>query len=331
MRLFVATTCSKKPSATLIVRKPYVRGQTALSASASASATASATASASATIATTVPDVGTTSVSALEATTAVASSVSGPGGVEDVSGMLVWEMTDQYLESFSHCVSLTRVCGCMLAARPAKSQGSLRDTPAVAASSEADVAPGASGHVVGDPVGHSSASSSGVSGSCSSSSSSGVGNGPGEEGADAETFVAFARIFSGTLRANSEVYVFGPKYDPGAGAALDSAAARSAADGTIAGDSGAHDEESLVDSDAGTLAAASAVATTSLAKGAPMMRYVTRVTGGLQLFLMMGRDLEPVSVVPAGNVFGMAGLDKVSAMGWGSQTQLAREELVKTF
>lgn len=31
---------------------------------------------------------------------------------------------------------------------------------------------------------------------------------------DGETFIAFARIFSGTLKKGSSLYVLGPKYDP---------------------------------------------------------------------------------------------------------------------
>jgi hypothetical protein len=39
---------------------------------------------------------------------------------------------------------------------------------------------------------------------------------------------------------------------------------------------------------------------------------VTTVRGGsgLKLFLMMGREIEPIDSVPAGNVFGIAGLEK---------------------
>ena len=31
---------------------------------------------------------------------------------------------------------------------------------------------------------------------------------------DKEIFIAFARVFSGTLKKGSKLYVFGPKYDP---------------------------------------------------------------------------------------------------------------------
>lgn len=40
-------------------------------------------------------------------------------------------------------------------------------------------------------------------------------------------------------------------------------------------------------------------------------RYVTTVpAASLRLFLMMGREIEPIDSVPAGNVFGIAGLEK---------------------
>ena len=29
-----------------------------------------------------------------------------------------------------------------------------------------------------------------------------------------ETFIAFARVFSGTLRKGAKLYILGPKYDP---------------------------------------------------------------------------------------------------------------------
>ena len=37
-----------------------------------------------------------------------------------------------------------------------------------------------------------------------------------------ETFIAFARIFSGTIRKGQKLYVLGPKYDPAKGLKLDS-------------------------------------------------------------------------------------------------------------
>jgi translation elongation factor EF-G len=81
-----------------------------------------------------------------------------------------------------------------------------------------------------------------------------------EEDSNAEVFIAFARIFSGTLRPDSIIHVFSPKYDP-----LDTHCSK----------------------------------------------YVTTVPANqIKLFLMMGREIEPVDSVPAGNVFGIAGLEK---------------------
>jgi small GTP-binding protein len=50
--------------------------------------------------------------------------------------------------------------------------------------------------------------------SSSSSSSSSFGDDVGEDPNSVETFVAFARVFSGVLRADRPVFVLGPKYDP---------------------------------------------------------------------------------------------------------------------
>ncbi len=36
-----------------------------------------------------------------------------------------------------------------------------------------------------------------------------------------DTFVAFARVFSGTIRKGQKMYVLGPKYDPAKGLVLD--------------------------------------------------------------------------------------------------------------
>ena len=78
-------------------------------------------------------------------------------------------------------------------------------------------------------------------------------------------FLAFARVYSGSLEAGQEVLVLGPKYDP-----VTSAAAL----------------------EAGEL---------------PAGCHATRATIG-NLYLLLGRDLEPVDRVPAGNVVGISGL-----------------------
>uniref|UniRef100_A0A182W053 Putative rRNA methyltransferase n=1 Tax=Anopheles minimus TaxID=112268 RepID=A0A182W053_9DIPT len=80
-----------------------------------------------------------------------------------------------------------------------------------------------------------------------------------------EIFLAFARVYSGTLRKGSRVFVIGPKYDPRTMHSNDS-------DGT-----NPHLVEIEIDS----------------------------------LFMLMGRQLEPVDAVPAGNIVGIGGLQNV--------------------
>ncbi|XP_041784309.1 elongation factor-like GTPase 1 [Anopheles merus] len=82
---------------------------------------------------------------------------------------------------------------------------------------------------------------------------------------EAEIFLAFARVYSGTLRRGSRVFVIGPKYDPRTMITTDDAGANP------------HLVEIEIDS----------------------------------LFLLMGRQLEPVDAVPAGNIVGIGGLQNV--------------------
>jgi len=81
-------------------------------------------------------------------------------------------------------------------------------------------------------------------------------------------FVAFARVFSGRLKAGDQVYVLGPKYDPAqSGAQL-------------------HKEGSWPDGCHASKATISGV------------------------YMLLGRDLEPVESAGAGNIVGIAGLAK---------------------
>lgn len=89
---------------------------------------------------------------------------------------------------------------------------------------------------------------------------------------DGPIFIAFARVFSGTLKRGQELYVLGPKYDPGA---------------TI--DNSVEPSGALKDLKAG--------------------QYVTRAKIG-DLYLLMGRELECLESVPAGNVVGIGGLEE---------------------
>lgn len=74
-----------------------------------------------------------------------------------------------------------------------------------------------------------------------------------------EIFLAFARVYSGTIRKNDDVYVLGPKHTP-----------------------------NNVDSSP----------------------HITKITIN-HLYLLMGRNLETVDEVPAGNIVGIGGLDNV--------------------
>ncbi|XP_076646716.1 elongation factor-like GTPase 1 [Halictus rubicundus] len=84
--------------------------------------------------------------------------------------------------------------------------------------------------------------------------------------------IAFARIYSGSLTKGSTVFVLGPKHDPRKVAELP-------IDQTI----------TLKDLKPG--------------------RHVTRVTIR-KLYLLMGRELEPIDTVTAGNVFGIGDLEE---------------------
>lgn len=92
-----------------------------------------------------------------------------------------------------------------------------------------------------------------------------------EEEKDGQVFIAFARIFSGTLRRGQQLYVLGPKYDP-------SLENHEDIDPTL----------SLKDLKSG--------------------QHVTCATVS-DLYLLMGRELESLDSVPAGNVVGIGGLD----------------------
>lgn len=91
---------------------------------------------------------------------------------------------------------------------------------------------------------------------------------------DDDAFIAFARVFSGTLRKGIELYVLGPKHDP------------------------AKSVPSLADLDPSV--------TLKELRGD---QHVTKITVE-HLYLLMGRDLEELEKVPAGNVLGIGGLEE---------------------
>lgn len=89
--------------------------------------------------------------------------------------------------------------------------------------------------------------------------------------------VAFARIYSGTIKIGDEVFVLGPKHKPEV----------------------ALEQESLGEK----------VDSTLVLKDLKPGRHITRMTVS-KLYILMGRELEAVSKVPAGNVFGIGGLEE---------------------
>nr|XP_032803410.1 elongation factor-like GTPase 1 [Petromyzon marinus] len=91
------------------------------------------------------------------------------------------------------------------------------------------------------------------------------------EASDREHFVAFARVYSGTVRKGQRLYVLGPKYDP-------ATALEKLPEGPIS-------EALLV--------------------GVPHLACLTVDS----LYLLMGRELESLDEVPAGNVLGIGGLE----------------------
>ncbi|KAL6256851.1 hypothetical protein P5V15_011787 [Pogonomyrmex californicus] len=89
--------------------------------------------------------------------------------------------------------------------------------------------------------------------------------------------IAFARVYSGTIKIGDEVFVLGPKHNP-----------------TVALECEKAGEE--VDS-------------TFVLKDLKPGRHITKVTVN-KLYILMGRELEVVNHVPAGNVFGIGGLEE---------------------
>ncbi|KAI5725129.1 hypothetical protein M8J77_011339 [Diaphorina citri] len=92
-----------------------------------------------------------------------------------------------------------------------------------------------------------------------------------------DAFIAFARVYSGTLKKGDTVYVLGPKHDPSL--VLDKLAA---------GEDLNLDGKTLKDLKSGC--------------------HVTRVTLN-QIYLLMGRELCELDQVPAGNMLGIGGLE----------------------
>ena len=97
-----------------------------------------------------------------------------------------------------------------------------------------------------------------------------------EKDLDGTAFVAFARVFSGTLKPGQEVYILGPKYDP-----RESLAKR------------AKDEEICDDK-----------ATIHDMKSKAIMKAKIE-----NIYLLLGRELEELNEAKAGNIIGIGGLE----------------------
>lgn len=95
-----------------------------------------------------------------------------------------------------------------------------------------------------------------------------------ERDEDDSTFIAFGRVFSGTLKRGQQVYVLGPKHDP-----------------------------------TKFLEKARTVDPTLRLRDLGSEEHVTIATAE-KLYLLMGRELEELERVPAGNILGIGGLEE---------------------
>ncbi|KAF7998147.1 hypothetical protein HCN44_009545 [Aphidius gifuensis] len=93
---------------------------------------------------------------------------------------------------------------------------------------------------------------------------------------DDSVLIAFARIYSGTIKEGSEVYILGPKHKP-------------------------NDIINKINS-------GEDITPPSSIKELKNGCYITKTTIK-KLYLLMGRDLKSIDCVPAGNVFGIGGLE----------------------
>ncbi|KAG5346252.1 EFL1 GTPase, partial [Acromyrmex charruanus] len=91
------------------------------------------------------------------------------------------------------------------------------------------------------------------------------------------TLVAFARVYSGTIKIGDEVFVLGPKHNPSIALEREKAGEK--------------------------------VDPSHVLKDLKLGRHITKVTVN-KLYILMGRELEAVNKVPAGNVFGIGNLEE---------------------
>uniref|UniRef100_UPI0037E8530F elongation factor-like GTPase 1 isoform X2 n=1 Tax=Semicossyphus pulcher TaxID=241346 RepID=UPI0037E8530F len=95
---------------------------------------------------------------------------------------------------------------------------------------------------------------------------------PEEEYEQKETFIAFARVYSGTVKKGQKLFVLGPKFDPAKGLSM--------------------------------------MPENCSASDCVLQVPHLSCCSVESLYLLMGRDLEELKEVPAGNVLGIGGLEK---------------------
>uniref|UniRef100_A0A7N8Y2R5 Elongation factor-like 1 n=1 Tax=Mastacembelus armatus TaxID=205130 RepID=A0A7N8Y2R5_9TELE len=95
---------------------------------------------------------------------------------------------------------------------------------------------------------------------------------PEEDEVQRETFIAFARVYSGVVKKGQRIFVLGPKYDPAQGLSM-------LPEGCSASDC------------------------------APEVPHLSCCSME-SIYLLMGRELEELEEVPAGNVLGVGGLEE---------------------
>ena len=120
---------------------------------------------------------------------------------------------------------------------------------------------------------------------------------------DETAFVAFARVFSGTLKPGQKLFVIGPKYDP-----------------------------SLVlqrIKDGGDVLNENITSVHDVAHSTEQYYHVLEGTID-QLYLLLGRDLESIDSAPAGSIVGIGGLSNKILKSATLSTQLACPAFVET-
>lgn len=104
-----------------------------------------------------------------------------------------------------------------------------------------------------------------------------------------DKFIAFARVYSGVIKKGQQLFVLGPKYDPG---------------GEDEMENELEDVNEKISSEGNSEGLSAAGSVDRRESG----KHVTCFTVK-NLYLLMGRELEALDVVPAGNILGIGGLE----------------------